>query len=324
MGKAALLRQVGEQNELKIQDIETKKRKEGQILVKNIAIGVNEDDVFANMKFTENAGAAIIPGYSASGDIVEIGANVSGFTAGDSVVYLSKNMGCYQEYCVVNESDVISLPESTYPKTAAAVYFSGMTAHALVKRVFFIRPGMAVMIHNATSGIGHILAQWANISGAIVIGGVDDDDKRDFALKHGCHKVVNYSSGVWHKEVLDITQNQGVNVVYDQGGAESFEESLKCVTKMGLMVCYGTKAQLISPLDVKKLAEKSLYITFPSIFDYKANRMELLLSANDVFSMISSGKIKVQIDSEYSLDNIEQAYQKLRSNKIKGSVIAYI
>ena len=317
MGKAIVLNQIGGEPTLQIQNIDLKGPKDGQVLVKNVAIGINEDDIHIN---TQGA----IPGYSASGDIVEIGDNVSGFAIGDSVAYMSKNIGCYQEYCVVNANDLVALPDSMYHKTAAAAYFSCMMAHALAKRVFFIRPNMVVLIHDAASGIGYILSQLAKISGAIVIGTVDDDEKKEFALKHGCHKVINYSSGICEKEALNITQNQGVNAVYDQRGIEGFDESIKCLTKMGKMVCYGAKAQSIKQLDTSRLAEKSIYLTFPSIFDYKENRMELVLSANDVFGMIAAGEIKIKIDSEYSLERIAQAHQKLKTNKIMGSILANI
>ena len=319
MGKAITLKQIGGEQVLEAKNAEINKPEEGEVLVKNITVGISEDDVCLNV----NA-PYIIPGYSASGDIIKVGANVSGFSVGNSVVYMSRDMKCYQESCLVNTNNLIALPEKINHKTAAAAYFAGMIAHTLLKRVYLVRPEIILLIHDATSGIGHILAQWANILGAIVIGSVDHDNKKDFALEHGCHKVLNYNAEVWDKDVMEITKNYGVNVVYDPLGKKTFDASIRCITKMGIMVCYGEKSRSIGDIDIAKLSEKSLYITRPSVFDYKSNKMELLLTADEVFSMISSGKIKISIDSEYSLDNIKEAHRKLKNNEAVGSMIANV
>ena len=318
MGKAITLQQVGNEQVLKIENVEVGKPKQGEVLVKNIAIGINKDDIYTKLSTDSSP---VIPGYSASGEIVEIGANVSGFSPGNLVVYLARNMGCYQELCIVNQNDLIAIPEEINHKTIAAAYFAGMMAHALVKRVYLVRSEIILLIHDAASDIGHILTQWANILGATVIGSVDSDDKKDFALKHGCHDVVNFNYENWDKDIMKMTKNYGVNVVYDPLGKTTFDSSIKCLTKMGIMICYGAESQSIGAIDIRTLSEKSLYITCPSVFDYKSNKMELLLTADEIFNIINSGKIRISIDSEYNFNNIAEAHQKIKNNKTVGLML---
>jgi NADPH2:quinone reductase len=322
MKKSIVFNKIPEGIALKMRDSDAKKPAANQVVVKNVAVGINEDDALLDMMIDDTS-FSVIPGYNASGHIVEVGADVKNFSPNNSVVYFSKNMGCYQESCVVNERDLIALPKEIRHKDAA-IYFAALYAHTAVKRIFLIQPQMIVLIHNVTSGIGYLLAQCANTAGAIVIGTIDSDNKKDFALKYGCHKVVNYISETWDKEVMDITKNYGVNVVYDSLGTKTLDASMRCLTKMGILVCYGARSRLIKHVDVRKLHAKSLYITFPSIFDYKANRIELVLSANDVFGMISSKEIKIKIDSEYRLENMLNAHKKLKNNDVMGSMIANI
>ena len=321
MSKAIKLIKSGDNQEYQVENLERQMPQEGQVLIKNIALGINEDDVFINIP---NNKPYVIPGYSASGEIIEIGANVTGVKSGDSVVYMTKNMGSFQENTVVNYADLISVPEEIYDRVAGAIYYSGMMAHSLLKKVFLVNSNIIVLIHNITSGVGYILAQWASDLGAIVIGSVDDDSKNNFALKYGCKKVVNYKSENWAQEVMEFTKGYGVNVIYDSLGKDAFESNIKCVTKMGILVCYGSKSKAMTNIDVNKIAEKSIYITFPSMFDYKNNKMERVLSSDELFSMIQAGRIKVEISEEFSLDNSSQAFEKIKNNNVMGSLVINI
>ena len=321
MSKAIKLIRSGDNQEYQIENLEKQSLKEGQVLVKNIASGINEDDLFINIPADKQY---VIPGYSASGEIIEIGANITGFKPGDSVVYMTKNSGSFQENTVVDYTDLVSVPEEIYDKIAGASYYSGMMAHSLLKRVFIVNSNTIILIHNVTSGIGYILAQWANNLGAVVIGSVDDDSKNNFALKCGCKKVINYKSENWAQEIIEFTKGYGVNAVYDSLGKDTFEGNIKCITKMGILVCYGPQSKTIANIDSNKIAEKSLYITFPSIFDYKSNKMERVLSSDELFSMIEAGRIKVEISDEISLDNANQAFEKIKNNNVMGSIIINI
>ncbi len=321
MSKAIKLIRLGDNQEYQIENLEKQSHKEGQVLVKNIASGINQDDVFINIPADK---PYVIPGYSASGEIIEIGANITGFKPGDSVVYMTKNSGSFQENTVVDYTDLISVPEEIYDKIAGASYYSGMMAHSLLKRVFIVNSNIIILIHNVTSGIGYILAQWADSLGAVVIGSVDDDSKNNFALKYGCKKVINYKSENWVQEIMEFTKGYGVNAIYDSLGNDTFEGNIKCITKMGILVCYGPQSKTITNIDSNKIAEKSLYITFPSIFDYKSNKMERVLSSDELFSMIKAGRIKVEISDEFGLDNASQAFEKIKNNNVMGSIIINI
>ncbi|MFK7761174.1 MAG: zinc-binding dehydrogenase [Candidatus Midichloriaceae bacterium] len=321
MPKSVKLIKSGDNQQLQIENIESQNPGEGQVLVKNMVAGINENDVFANVPSDKQF---IVPGYSASGDILEVGSNVTGFKPGDSVVYFSKNMGCYQENTIVSAEDLIAIPEEIYKKTAAAAYFSGMMVHSLLKRVYIVDSKSIVLIHNVSSSIGYILAQWANDLGAIVIGSVDSDSKTTFALECGCRKVVNYQSENWEQEIIEFTKGYGVNIIYDSLGGIIHDKNIACLTKMGILVYYGAKLNQMSSIDIAKISAKSLYITFPSIFDYKSNKMERVLCADEVFGMIIHDRIKITICDEFSLDDITQAYEKVRSNNIMGSAIIKI
>ena len=321
MPKSVKLIKSGDNQQLQIENIESQNPGEGQALVKNMVAGINENDVFANVPSDKQF---IVPGYSASGDILEVGSNVTGFKPGDSVVYFSKNMGCYQENTIVSAEDLIAIPEEIYKKTAAAAYFSGMMVHSLLKRVYIVDSKSIVLIHNVSSSIGYILAQCANDLGAIVIGSVDSDSKTTFALECGCRKVVNYQSENWEQEIIEFTKGYGVNIIYDSLGGIIHDKNIACLTKMGILVYYGAKLNQMSSIDIAKISAKSLYITFPSIFDYKSNKMERVLCADEVFGMIIHDRIKVTICEEFSLDDITQAYEKVRSNNIMGSAVIKI
>lgn len=321
MPKSVKLIKSGDNQQLQIENIESQNPGEGQALVKNMVAGINENDVFANVPSDKQF---IVPGYSASGDILEVGSNVTGFKPGDSVVYFSKNMGCYQENTIVSAEDLIAIPEEIYKKTAAAAYFSGMMVHSLLKRVYIVDSKSIVLIHNVSSSIGYILAQCANDLGAIVIGSVDSDSKTTFALECGCRKVVNYQSENWEQEIIEFTKGYGVNIIYDSLGGIIHDKNIACLTKMGILVYYGAKLNQMSSIDIAKISAKSLYITFPSIFDYKSNKMERVLCADEVFGMIIHDRIKITICDEFSLDDITQAYEKVRSNNIMGSAVIKI
>ncbi|MFQ3307204.1 MAG: NADPH2:quinone reductase [Candidatus Midichloriaceae bacterium] len=299
-----------------INEVDPQKLSHGQVLIKNTVIGLNDDDFLCDN--------GVIPGYAAAGEIEEVGVGVKGFYKGDSIVYMSCNAGSFSEYTVVDVDSIVALPDEIYQKSAAAVYYPGLVAHTLLKRVYVVRPKTIVLIHDVTSSVGYILSQLASEAGALVVGSIDDDIKKDFALKNGCHKVVNYTSENWDKEVMDITKNFGVNIVYDNLGEVTFQKSLNSLTKMGIMSCYGDVYKGMKSIDIKDIASKSLYITFPSVFDYKKNRMELILSANDIFDLISSNKLKINIDSEYNMDQVEEAHKKISTHDYIGSLIMNI
>jgi NADPH2:quinone reductase len=321
MPKSVKLIKSGDNQQLQIDNVENQNPGVGQVLVKNIVAGVNEDDAFVNVPSDKQF---IIPGYSASADILEVGANVTGFRPGDAVIYFSKNMGCYQENAIVSAEDLIAIPEEIYQKTAAAAYFSGMMAHSLLRRVYIVDSKSIILIHNVSSGIGYILAQWANDLGAIVIGSVDSDNKKTFALECGCRKVVNYQSENWEQEIIEFTKGYGVNIIYDSLGGTIHDKNIACLTKMGILVYHGAKLNQMSSIDIAKISAKSLYITFPSIFDYKSNKMERVLCADEVFGMIIHDRIKITICDEFNLDDITQAYDKVKSNNIMGSTVVKI
>lgn len=321
MGKAIILSSPGGPESLKISDIENKQPVKNQLLIKNHAIGINQDDLLIRSGKKLVSKLPCVIGYEASGEIVAVGEEVEKFSIGDRVAYFTGSMGCYSEMTLVNVNNVVQLPDEITYQLSAAGYFKGMIAHMLVSRVFLADKGTAVLIHNATGGVEHILAQWANIRGALVIGTVDSDQKKDLALKLGCHKAVNYKSENWHNEVLEITKGIGVNAVYDSLGVSTFQKSLACLMEIGVMVHYNYIEGRVDSVNLSELQRKSLFLTYPSIFHYKRNRMELVLSANEFFETLKKGEIKVNLHAQYAFNDVQQAHKDIESGSVIGSVI---
>ncbi len=242
---------------------------------------------------------------------------------GDEVAFMRHSQGFCQEYSAVDNDSIIKIPLELDNKTVAASYFDGLMAHTLCKRVYALRQGAVVLIHNATSQVGYLLAQYSKLCGAVVIGTIDDDAKKDFALSHGCHYTVNHKTSDWSKEVLQITKGHGVNVAYCFSNKDLTKQIISCVTKMGIVSCYGGIDNQLQISNPREIFDNSLYITFPSIFDYKKNKMELILSADDLFNHILSKNLKISIDSEWNFENLDQLHTKLKQNNYSGSTVVY-
>ncbi len=303
---------------LRFVEVESGKPGPGQALVRLEAIGVNFIDVYHRtglyplpLPFT--------PGSEAAGIVEEIGSGVSDLKKGDRVAYAMVR-GAYAEFAVVPAEKLVPVPKSIDVKTAAAVMLQGMTAHYLINSTYRLEKGNTALVHAAAGGVGGLLVQMAKQRGARVFG-TASTKKLDIVRGDGADAAIDYTTQDFEAEVMKLTGNAGVNVVYDSVGKTTFDKSLECVTLRGTLALFGQSSGPVPPFDPSRLAVKGVYLTRPSLAHYTTTRDELLWRARDVFSMIEAGTLNVRIDSEFPLRDAAQAHQLLESRKTIGKVL---
>lgn len=306
---------------LEVVDVAVPKPGPGQILVRHAAVGLNFIDVY------QRTGLYPLPyptglGLEAAGVVEAVGEGVSRFAIGDRAAYASGPPGAYAEAHIVGETRAVRVPEGIDLETGAAVLLKGMTAEALVQRVFHVKQGDAILVHAAAGGVGLILCQWAQAIGATVIGTVGSDAKAALARKHGCDHVILYDREDVSERVKEITDGAGVAVAYDSVGASTFEASLASLSRRGTLVLFGNASGPVPPFDPLKLARGgSLYVTRPTLFDYVATVEELDASAEALFGMIASGQVKVKIGQTWPLEQVRAAHEALTDRRTTGSTL---
>jgi NADPH2:quinone reductase len=260
-------------------------------------------------------------GVEAAGVVEEVGPGVSEVARGDRVAYAA-TPGAYSEARLIPADRLVKLPEGISDRHAAAMMVKGLTVQALLRRTHRVEPGETVLFHAAAGGVGLIAIQWLKAIGATVIGTVGSDAKAALARAHGCDHVVVYTREDFAKRVREITRGEGVPVVYDSVGKDTFEGSLDCLRPLGLMVTYGNASGPVPPLDVGVLSRKgSLFLTRPTVFTYIARREDLLRGAAELFEMVLYGKVKVEIGGTWPLAKAAEAHRALQSRTTTGSLI---
>jgi NADPH2:quinone reductase len=321
MVKAIRVHELGGPEVLKWEDVEIEEPKEGEIRVKNKAIGLNFIDVYFRKGVYKASTIPFTPGAEAAGVVTAVGPGLTGRKVGDVVAYAGNPMGSYAEEQILPADRVVPLPPSLDPIVAASVILKGMTAHMLVRRCFKVEPGHTVLVQAAAGGVGSLLCQWANALGATVIGTVSTTEKAAQAKEDGCHHVIMYKDEDFVSRVNEITSGKGVDVVYDSVGKDTFQGSLECLKPRGYMVSFGQSSGMTDPLPLTALAAKSLFVTRASLFSYTASRDELLEAAGEVFANIGSGVLRVRVNHKYPLSQAAQAHEDLESRKTSGSVV---
>ena len=318
--RATIIEEFGGPDVFKIVDLPIKPLKDGEVRIRQKAIGLNYIDIYYRKGIYASKFPSVL-GFEACGVIEEICGNCSDFKVGDRVAYTTAPIGAYCEMRNVNHKFIFHVPKQVTDIQAAGMIFKGMTAHYLLRRTFFVKPGMIVLIHAAAGGMGHFLVQMAKAYEAIVIGTVGSDEKEKIAKQLGCDFVVNYRKEDVAKRVNEITNNAGAHVVYDAVGKDTFLASLDSLGIFGLMVSYGQASGDVPPFDIRRLTEKSLFITRPTIFRYKNDHKELLMSAHEVFQMLIKGVISDNVRQVYKFEEINKAHVALESRKTIGSSV---
>ncbi|TYH61442.1 hypothetical protein ES332_D07G052800v1 [Gossypium tomentosum] len=321
MVKAIRVHQLGGPQVLKWEDVELGEPKEGEIRIKNKAIGLNFIDIYFRKGVYKAATMPFTPGMEAVGEVTAVGPGLTGRKVGDIVAYAGNPMGSYAEEQILPADKVVPVPPSVDPITAASIMLKGMTAQFLVRRCFKVESGHTVLVHAAAGGVGSLLCQWANALGATVIGTVSTKEKAAQAKEDGCHHVIIYKEEDFVSRVNEITSGKGVEVVYDSVGKDTFEGSLACLKPRGYMVCFGQSSGTPDPVPLSALAPKSLFLTRPSMMQYTSTRDELLETAGEVFANVASGVLRVRVNHKYPLSEAAQAHADLENRRTTGSVV---
>ena len=321
MPKSIIIKKNGGPEVLELSDVTVGSPGPDEIKVTNHAIGLNYIDTYHRSGLYPLQMPSGI-GLEAAGTIDEIGSNVNEFNKGDNIAYASMPIGAYSEQRIIPSKIAVKVPDGISHKMAATVMTKGLTTHYLICKTYLLKAGETILFHAAAGGVGQIFAQWANSVGAKVIGTVGSDEKIEIAKANGYEHVINYSKNDFAKEVMKITNNEGVPAVFDGVGKQTFKGSIACLKPRGMMVSFGNASGPLDPLNVPKdIQSKSLYLTRPTIGHYFTNRNELQAGADAIFEKIKYGKIKVNIFKEYKLKDANQAHEDLESRKMHGPAI---
>ncbi len=318
--KAIRFERTGGPEVLQLENIELPKPAEGQVRVLHTVIGVNFIDTY------HRSGLYKLPlpsglGTEAAGVVETLGEGVTSLKKGDRVAYAGP-LGAYAEANNVPADKLVKLPESVTDEMAAASMLKGMTAQYLLKRTYPVKSGQTILWHAAAGGVGLIACQWAKHLGATVIGTVGAQAKVDLAKTNGCAHVLDLSQEQWVKRVRELTNGEGVPVVYDSIGRETWGPSLDCLAVRGMMVSFGNASGAVPAFEPGILSAKgSLYLTRPTLASYTRNAKELQETADDLFDVIGSGAVKIQINQRFKLSQAAKAHEALHSRETTGATV---
>jgi NADPH2:quinone reductase len=319
--KAIKMMQVGGPEVLQWVDIEVAAPGPDEVRVVHEAIGLNFIDVY----FRKGVYPQTLPGWlgmEASGVIESVGSNVKHVKAGDRVAYAGKPAGAYSQVRVMPAEIVVKLPDAISFEMGAAMMLQGLTVNYLLTDSYKVQAGDTVLFHAAAGGVGLIAMQWLKLLGATVIGTVGSEEKAALAKSYGCDHTILYTKEDFVARTKELTNGKGVNVVYDSIGKDTFMQSLDCLKPRGMMVTYGNASGPVSPIDVGILGVKgSLKLTRPTVMTYAHDRSLLEPMSADLFDKVIKGKIKIEINQRYQLQDAAQAHRDLEDRKTTGSTI---
>lgn len=318
--KAIRFSQTGGPEVLDYVDVELPPPGKGAARVKHTVVGVNFIDTY------HRTGLYKLPlpsglGSEAAGVVEAVGEGVSTVKVGDRVTYAGA-MGAYADANNVPAERLVKIPAAVSDETAAAAMLKGMTAQYLLKRTYPVKAGQTILFHAAAGGVGLIACQWAKYLGVTVIGTVGSDDKVALARENGCTHVLNTRKDDWVKRVREITGGEGVPVVYDSVGKDTFAGSLDSLAVRGMLVSFGNASGPVAPFDPGILAAKgSLYFTRPTLVSYTRNAKELQETADDLFTVIASGAVKIAVHQRFKLSQASKAHEALHSRGTTGATV---
>ena len=321
MVKAVRMHVTGGPEVMVYEDVDLGKPGPGEVLVRHKACGLNYIDVyFRTGLYPQQLPAGL--GMEGAGVVEAIGDGVTYVSVGDRVAYAGRPIGAYSEARIMPADNLVRLPATISFETAAAMMLQGLTVQYLFHRTFPLKGGETILFHAAAGGVGLIACQWARAIGVTMIGTVGSDEKAALAKEHGCTHVINYNTENFVERVKEITGGKGVPVVYDSIGKDTFIGSLDCLAPLGMMVSFGNASGPVPTFSLNELASRgSLFITRPSLMSYTAKRQDLETMAAHLFSMVESGKVKIDIRQRYPLSEVAQAHRDLEARKTTGSTL---
>ncbi len=305
---------------LKYEEVAVPDPGEGEARVKIEAIGVNFIDIYHRIGRYQGK-LPLTLGQEAAGIVDAVGTGVTDVKIGDRVAYASVQ-GSYAEYAIVPAWRLVPIPAQVNAQNAAAVMLQGTTAHYLTHSTYPLKAGETALVHAAGGGTGQLLVQIAKQRGARVIGTVSTEEKATLAREAGADEVILYTKTDFVAEVKRLTNDKGVDVVYDSVGKDTFDKSLNCLRRRGYMVLFGQSSGSVPPVDPQTLnAKGSLFLTRPFLQHYTADRAELFSRVNDLFAWIAAGELKVRVDKTFPLAEVAEAHRYLEGRQSKGKVI---
>ena len=324
MPKAIRIYEQGPPEVMKWEDVELSPPGAGEIRMRHEVAGLNYIDTY------HRAGVYKIPlpsgiGSEAAGVVEAVGDGVTEVKPGDRVCYASgtplQPVASYSEARNVPAARVVKIPDGIKSETVAAMMLKGMTVSYLIKRTYKVKPGETVLFHAAAGGVGLIACQWLKALGVTTIGTAGSDEKCELAKTHGAHYCINYKKEDFVARVKDITGGKGVPVVYDGVGKDTFDKSLECLSMYGMMVSFGNASGPVPPVNLAAQLKGHLFLTRPSLQPYSAARQDLVTLANDLFDVVKSGKVTIEINQHYPVKDAVQAHRDLESRKTTGSTV---
>ncbi len=320
MTKAIRIREHGGPEVLRWEDVNVGDPGPGEVRLRHRAIGLNFIDVYHRTGLYPVPSLPSGLGMEAAGVVEAVGEGVTDFNVGARVAYASPPVGAYAEVRLMPADRVVALPDVIDDRTAAAMMLKGMTAHYLLRRTYPVQADETILVHAAAGGVGLLLCQWAKHLGATVIGTVGNDQKAELARAHGCHHTIVYTRENFVERVQEITHGEGVAVVYDAVGKAVFMDSLDCLRPLGIMVTFGNASGPVPPFEPAVLSAKgSLFLTRPTLMHYTAKRADLAASATELFDVVNSGAVKIEVQQTYPLAETAQAHRDLEARKTTGS-----
>lgn len=325
MNRIIQVDRYGSTDELKIVHAEPGEPGPGQIRIRHKAIGVNFTDVYQrNGVHPVKYQFPMRLGMEAAGVVEAVGAGVEHLAVGDRAVYATHPPGSYSDARVMDAQNVCRLPDDITYEIGAAMMLKGLTAQYLLKQcppVGGLQPGDFVLFHAAAGGVGLIVCQWARALGLRLIATAGTDEKCQLALENGAIHAINYRTEQFPERVKSITNGKGVKVAYDAVGKDTFEGSMQCLQRFGLLVNFGSASGPPPHLFVPELGTESLYVTRQSVFNFLTSRESTQVMADDLFAVVSSGKVKIHIGQRYRLEDVAKAHDDVESRRTTGSAI---
>ena len=318
--KVVRIYEQGPANVLKIEESDVKKLNSNEVMIEHSYAGLNFIDINQRNGAYPLKNLPSIMGMEASGTIVEKGSNVSRFNIGDKVTHCM-NLGSFSKYMNLDESRVIKLNKHVELKVAAASTLQGLTSQYLINESFQLKKHHTALVHAAAGGVGQILCQWANKIGARVLGTISTKEKELIAMENGCDYTINYVKDDFVKKVLEITDNNGADVIYDSVGKNTFQKGIGCLAPKGRIVSFGISSGPIEPININQLRSFSGSIATGGLNTYIKDSSEMQKNADAFFKMIMNKDIKINIDKVFSIDDIQEAQMMLENRLSTGSIV---
>ena len=319
MPKAIRFDRTGGPEVLQLVDVDVPAPRAGEAQVRHHAIGLNYIDTYFRSGLYPTALPSGV-GTEAAGEVVAVGEGVSDLKPGDRVAYAGGPLGAYSELRNIPAHRLVKLPARIPYETGAAMMLKGMTVQYLFRRTYRLQKGQTILFHAAAGGVGLIAMQWAKALGVTVIGTAGSKEKAELARRHGADHVILYKEENVPERVRAITKGAMVPVVYDSVGKDTFQASIDSLAPFGLMVSFGNASGPVPPMPLTAL-KSTLYITRPSLMPHTERRENLLEIAGELMRMVSSGKVKIEIDQRYPLAEAAQAHRDLEGRRTTGSTV---